>query len=64
MYKNYTGQHAPRLIEGAFTRYKREDVVYNLNNLQFRTKPLEQIEKVDLLVLGWKLVLDYLYGIN
>tara|TARA_Y100000287_G_scaffold112104_1_gene89935 strand:- start:249 stop:1148 length:900 start_codon:yes stop_codon:yes gene_type:complete len=52
MYKNYTGQFAPRLIEGAFTRYKREDVVYNLNNLQFRTKPLEQIEKVDLLVLG------------
>ena len=59
----------PRLIQGAFTRYKREDVVYNSNNLQFRTNPLEQIEKVDLLVLGCSHIFGVglpknIYGIN
>ena len=70
MYKNYTGQHAPKInpkehlqdtnVKMLFTI----QIIYNLEQ-----NPLEQIEKVDLLVLGCSHIFGVglpknMYGIN
>ena len=42
----------PTLVEGAFTKYKKEDVVYDLVDRVYRCRPFEDYKTVDLLVLG------------
>ena len=56
MYKEHDGRNlylpAPTLIEGAYTNYKKEDVVYDLFDRVYRCRPFEEYKTVDLLVLG------------